>query len=76
MANGLGKYNISSYIDDLIHEHVQSLYPNLVSTLIAYIAMISLLQKIPSTSGCFLMNISISPKSGVLKSKSKEETSR
>mgnify|MGYP000117825194 CR=1 FL=1 len=30
---GLGKYNISSYIDDLIPEHVQSTYPDLVQFL-------------------------------------------
>jgi len=33
---GLGKYNISSYIDDLIPEHVQSTYPDLVSFLKVY----------------------------------------
>ena len=32
----LGKYNISSYIDDLIPEHIQSLYPDLVSFLKVY----------------------------------------
>ena len=33
---GLGKYNISSYIDDLIPEHVQTLYPDLVAFLKVY----------------------------------------
>ena len=33
---GLGKYNISSYIDDLIPEHVQSAYPDLVEFLKVY----------------------------------------
>ena len=33
---GLGKYNISSYIDDLIPEHIQSAYPDLVEFLKVY----------------------------------------
>ena len=33
---GLGKYNISSYIDDLIPEHIQSAYPDLVAFLKVY----------------------------------------
>ena len=33
---GIGKYNISSYIDDLIPEHIQSLYPDLVAFLKVY----------------------------------------
>ena len=32
----LGKYNISSYIDDLIPEHIQSAYPDLVAFLKVY----------------------------------------
>jgi len=33
---GLGKYNVSSYIDDLIPEHIQSAYPDLVAFLKVY----------------------------------------
>ena len=33
---GLGKYNVSSYIDDLIPEHIQSAYPDLVEFLKVY----------------------------------------
>ena len=33
---GLGKYNISSYIDDLIPDHVETLYPDLVAFLKVY----------------------------------------
>ena len=33
---GIGKYNISSYIDDLIPEHIQSAYPDLVQFLKTY----------------------------------------
>ena len=36
MANGLGKYNISSYIDELVPDHVESKYPNLVNFLKTY----------------------------------------
>jgi len=36
MANGLGKYNISSYIDELVPDHVESKYPDLVNFLKTY----------------------------------------
>ena len=36
MANGLGKYNISSYIDELVPDHVEGSYPDLVSFLKTY----------------------------------------
>ena len=32
----LGKYNISSYVDDLIPDHVQTSYPDLVAFLKVY----------------------------------------
>ena len=32
----IGKYNISSYIDDLIPDHVESSYPTLVEFLKTY----------------------------------------
>lgn len=36
MSNSLGKYNISSYIDDLVPDHVESSYPDLVNFLKTY----------------------------------------
>jgi len=36
MAHGLGKYNISSYIDELVPDHVESSYPDLVNFLKTY----------------------------------------
>ncbi len=36
MANGLGKYNISSYIDELVPDHIESKYPDLVLFLKTY----------------------------------------
>ena len=36
MSNTLGKYNISSYIDELVPDHVESTYPDLVSFLKTY----------------------------------------
>ena len=36
MSNTLGKYNISSYIDDLVPDHVESSYPDLVNFLKTY----------------------------------------
>ena len=36
MANGLGKYNISSYIDELVPDHVESSFPDLVNFLKTY----------------------------------------
>jgi len=36
MANGLGKYNISSYIDELVPDHIESKFPDLVSFLKTY----------------------------------------
>ena len=36
MAHSLGKYNISSYIDDLVPDHVESSYPDLVNFLKTY----------------------------------------
>ena len=33
---GLGKYNISSYIDELVPDHVESTYPDLVAFLKTY----------------------------------------
>ena len=32
----LGKYNISSYVDDLIPEHIQAAYPDLVEFIKVY----------------------------------------
>ncbi len=51
----LGKYNISSYIDDLIPEHVQSLYPDLVSFLKVYALYLERQNK----SGFYLNSIDI-----------------
>ena len=36
MSNSLGKYNISSYIDDLVPDHVETSYPDLVNFLKTY----------------------------------------
>ena len=36
MSNSLGKYNISSYIDELVPDHVESTYPDLVNFLKTY----------------------------------------
>ena len=36
MSNSLGKYNISSYIDELVPDHVESSYPDLVNFLKTY----------------------------------------
>jgi len=36
MANGLGKYNISSYIDELTPDHIEGSYPELVNFLKTY----------------------------------------
>lgn len=36
MSNRIGKYNISSYIDDLVPDHVESSYPDLVNFLKTY----------------------------------------
>ena len=36
MSSTLGKYNISSYIDDLVPDHVESSYPDLVNFLKTY----------------------------------------
>ena len=36
MSNSLGKYNISSYIDELVPDHVESKYPDLVNFLKTY----------------------------------------
>ncbi len=36
MASGLGKYNISSYVDDLIPDHIQAAYPDLVEFIKVY----------------------------------------
>ena len=36
MSNTLGKYNISSYIDDLVPDHVETSYPDLVNFLKTY----------------------------------------
>jgi len=36
MSNNLGKYNISSYIDELVPDHVESSYPDLVNFLKTY----------------------------------------
>lgn len=36
MAHSLGKYNISSYIDELVPDHVESSYPDLVNFLKTY----------------------------------------
>ena len=36
MANSLGKYNISSYVNDLIPEHVATTYPDLVEFIKVY----------------------------------------
>jgi hypothetical protein len=51
----LGKYNISSYIDDLIPEHVQSSYPDLVSFLKIYALYLERQNK----SGFYLNSIDI-----------------
>ena len=55
MASGLGKYNISSYIDDLIPEHVQSLYPDLVS----FIKIYALYLERSNKSGFYLNSLDI-----------------
>ena len=36
MSNTIGKYNISSYIDDLVPDHVETSYPDLVNFLKTY----------------------------------------
>ena len=36
MSNTLGKYNISSYIDDLVPDHVETSFPDLVNFLKTY----------------------------------------
>jgi hypothetical protein len=36
MSDNLGKYNISSYIDELVPDHVESTYPDLVNFLKVY----------------------------------------
>ena len=36
MAHGLGKYNISSYIDELVPDHIEDKYPDLVNFLKTY----------------------------------------
>ena len=51
----LGKYNISSYIDDLIPEHVRSLYPDLVEFLKIYALYLERQNK----SGFYLNSIDI-----------------
>ena len=51
----LGKYNISSYIDDLIPEHIRSLYPDLVEFLKIYALYLERQNK----SGFYLNSIDI-----------------
>ena len=36
MAHSLGKYNISSYIDELVPDHIEDKYPDLVNFLKTY----------------------------------------
>ena len=52
---GIGKYNISSYIDDLIPEHVQSLYPDLV----AFLKVYALYLERSNKSGFYLNSLDI-----------------
>ena len=51
----LGKYNISSYVDDLIPEHIQSAYPDLVS----FIKIYALYLERSNNSGFYLNAIDI-----------------
>ena len=51
----LGKYNISSYVDDLIPDHIQSAYPDLVTFLKTYALYLERTNK----SGFYLNSIDI-----------------
>ncbi len=51
----LGKYNISSYVDDLIPEHVQSSYPDLVD----FIKVYALYLERSNKSGFYLNSLDI-----------------
>jgi hypothetical protein len=51
----LGKYNISSYVDDLIPEHIQSAYPDLVS----FIKVYALYLERSNKSGFYLNSLDI-----------------
>ena len=55
MATGLGKYNISSYVNDLIPEHVQSSYPDLVE----FIKVYALYLERTNKSGFYLNSLDI-----------------
>jgi hypothetical protein len=53
--SSLGKYNISSYVDDLIPEHIQAAYPDLVSFLKTYALYLERTNK----SGFYLNSLDI-----------------
>ena len=55
MASGLGKYNISSYVDDLIPDHIETAYPDLV----AFIKVYALYLERENNSGFYLNSLDI-----------------
>ena len=52
---GLGKYNISSYVDDLIPDHIETAYPDLV----AFIKVYALYLERHNKSGFYLNSLDI-----------------
>ena len=55
MASGLGKYNVSSYVDDLIPDHIETAYPDLV----AFIKVYALYLERENNSGFYLNSLDI-----------------